>query len=90
MSSKISSNSETKSTKTIVRITAFFTNLLSVNHAYFVCLETLFNKLTEYEQTGIDFYSGQDKKKCVLTHPNHDEYESVMEELPDRLSNPYK
>lgn len=26
----------------------------------------------------------------MLTHPNHDEYEQVVQELPERLSNPYK
>jgi len=52
--------------------------------------QTLFSKLTEYEKSAIDFYSEADNKNCVVTHPSHEEYEQVMEELPERLSNPYK
>lgn len=48
----------------------------------------MFNKLTEYEHTGIDFYSNTDKSKCVLSHPSH-EYEAMMENLPKKLGNPY-
>ena len=68
-----------------------------VRHTHPVCplpgpftliIETLFNKLTEYEQTGVDFYTNNDKKKCVLTNPNH-EYETMMEHMPQRLGNPY-
>jgi len=38
-------------------------------------VETLMVKLTEYEHTGIDFYTENDTKQRVLTHPNHEEYE---------------
>ena len=47
-------------------------------------------KLTEYEQTGIDFYTDNDKKQAVLTHPNHEEYEQVVTEMNESLGNPYK
>ena len=41
-------------------------------------VDVLFNKLSEYEHTGIDFYTDNNKKECVLTHPNH-EYEQMMD-----------
>ena len=55
-----------------------------------LCAESLFLKLTEYEQTGIDFYTNNDKKQAVLTHPNHEEYEQVVTEMTENLGNPYK
>ena len=51
-------------------------------------VESLFNKLIEYEQTGVDFYTNTDKKQCVLSHPSH-EYETMMEGLTQKLGNPY-
>lgn len=52
-------------------------------------VETLFNKLTEYELTGIDFYTGSDKKQSVITHPQHEDYEQTVQDLPKSLCNPY-
>ena len=55
----------------------------------YLALETLFNKLTEYELTGIDFYTGSDKKQSVITHPQHEDYEQTVQDLPKSLCNPY-
>ena len=51
-------------------------------------LETLFNKLTEYEHTGIDFHTDSDAKKRIIAHPNH-EYEQMLDGLTFKLANPY-
>lgn len=45
--------------------------------------------MTEYEQTGVDFYTDNDKKKSVITHPNHEEYEQVVTQMDQCLGNPY-
>ena len=40
-------------------------------------LETLFEKLQEFESTGIDFYSDSNPKKRVVTHPNGEHEKTV-------------
>ena len=55
---------------------------------FYFCLESLFNKLVEYEHTGINFYTNNDNKKGVLSHPNH-EYEQMVDGLTNKLGNPY-
>lgn len=48
----------------------------------------LFEKLQEYEMTGIEFYADNDRKQCVLLNPGH-EYEEVLRDVPAQLGNPY-
>ena len=40
-------------------------------------LETLFEKLQEFESTGIDFYSDSNPKKRVVTHPNGEQEKTI-------------
>jgi hypothetical protein len=48
----------------------------------------LFNKLNEYEHTGIDFYTDSDTKQRVVVHPSH-EFEGMMDGFTQKLGNPY-
>lgn len=50
--------------------------------------EVLFNKLTEYEHTGLQYYADGDMNEKVLTNPSHD-YEKSTMNLVERLGDPY-
>ena len=52
-------------------------------------LETLFEKLHEFESTGIDFYSDSNPKKRVVTHPSG-EPEKTVDSIANDMGNPYK
>ena len=54
-----------------------------------VSIETLFEKLQEYESTGTDFYSNSNPKKRVVTNPNS-EYEKMIDTVATQMGNPYK
>ena len=71
-----------KQTRTTVSGTIF----LIFYHGH---LETLFEKLQEFETTGIDFYSNSNPKKRVVTHPSG-EHEKIVESVASEMGNPYK
>ena len=52
-------------------------------------LETLFEKLQEYETTGVDFYSDNDEKRRVVANPKTD-YEKMVDTVANQMGNPYK
>jgi len=49
----------------------------------------LFEKLQEYEQTGMDYYSKNNGKKRVITNPKAD-YEKMIDTVANQMGNPYK
>lgn len=49
----------------------------------------MFERLQEYENTGVDFYSANNPKKKVVANPNS-EYDKMIDTIAKQMGNPYK